>query len=216
MSFDGHIRWHHHIVSKLSSRILCRMSPTATIVVPPLQLREYTDDEYAVNGLPRPHPWRRHPPGPPTWSRTRSNGSSYASLRPAQEVPTHTQIPMPVAMGAGSMPVVVFHRRLPTDASRDEDCGKREVVWETARCVCVTGAHHDEAEEEPTATKANAVARSRPSVTSPPTRSTATVATARLRPAVQSHPNLDIRRIRGTATEFRCGSSHGTAHDPVM
>jgi hypothetical protein len=23
---------------------------------------------------PRPRPWRRHPPGPPTWSRTRSSG----------------------------------------------------------------------------------------------------------------------------------------------
>jgi hypothetical protein len=44
-------------------------------------------------------------------------------------------------------------RRLPqvasADASRDEDGGKHEVVWETARFVCVTEAHHDETEEEP-------------------------------------------------------------------
>jgi hypothetical protein len=31
----------------------------------------------------------------------------------------------------------------------DEDGGKREVVWETVRFVCVAEAHHDGTEEEP-------------------------------------------------------------------
>ena len=57
-------------------------------------------------------------------------------------------MPIPVARGPAvwrSSPP----QEAPADASRDEDCGKREVVWETARFVCVTEAHHDETEEEP-------------------------------------------------------------------
>jgi hypothetical protein len=108
-------------------------------------------------------------------------------------------------------------RRLPqeasADASRDEDGGEREVVWETARFVCVTEAHHDETEEEPTATNADAVVCTRPSVTTPPVMSTASAATARPRPAVRSHPNLAIHRIRGVNVKFRYGSSRGTTYD---
>lgn len=34
----------------------CRISPTATVVAPSPQVREHTDDEYAVDDLPRSRP----------------------------------------------------------------------------------------------------------------------------------------------------------------
>jgi hypothetical protein len=51
--------------------------------------------------------------------------------------------------GVRESPRHCFPQEAPADASRDEDCGNREVVWETARFVCVVEAHHDETEEEP-------------------------------------------------------------------